>query len=133
MSEGSLQQLGHVPVEPASHPQWLPEVTVDLRIMAVALKAVQPFPQAGLHPLGVPLVPARTDIDLSATGQAARGWVFRVRMLEAAPTPCSRTGFHISNSSLWAVAMRRTWQSVRLPRRRWFQLGQLRLAQTSGQ
>src|SRR5438105_11097364 len=28
------------------------------------------------------------------------GWVPALMMLEAAPTPCSRTGFHISNSSL---------------------------------
>src|SRR5579864_1243882 len=26
-------------------------------------------------------------------------------MLEAAPTPCSRTGFHICNSSLWAAVV----------------------------
>src|SRR6202035_2110016 len=30
------------------------------------------------------------------------GWVLALMMLETAPTPCSRTGFHISNSSLWA-------------------------------
>src|SRR5438270_13715811 len=26
-------------------------------------------------------------------------------MLEAAPTPCSRTGFHIINNSLWAASV----------------------------
>src|ERR1700719_1803556 len=31
------------------------------------------------------------------------GWVLALRTLDTAPTPCSRTGFHISNSSLWAA------------------------------
>src|SRR5258708_3371700 len=30
------------------------------------------------------------------------GWVFALMILEAAPTPCSRTGFHLINNSLWA-------------------------------
>ena len=29
------------------------------------------------------------------------GWVSALMTLEAAPTPCSRTGFHMINSSLW--------------------------------
>src|SRR5229473_1160406 len=33
------------------------------------------------------------------------GWVFALMMLEAAPTPCRRTGFHIINNSLWAASV----------------------------
>src|SRR6267378_2682608 len=106
MSEGSCNNSAMFPLSPASHP------TVASRgnrstcgLLAVALKAVQPFPQAGLHPLGVPLVasPNRQSTCTRHGSSLPAGWVFALRMLEAAPTPCSRTGFHISNSSLWAV------------------------------
>ena len=33
------------------------------------------------------------------------GWVLALMTLLAAPTPCSRTGFHISNISLWVPAV----------------------------
>src|ERR1700682_333128 len=39
---------------------------------------------------------ARQGVNLPA------GWVFALMMLEEAPTPCRRTGFHISSNSLWA-------------------------------
>src|SRR6266581_5422442 len=36
-------------------------------------------------------------------------------MLEAAPTPCRRTGFHISSSSEWADAPERVAPAVLVP------------------
>src|SRR5467141_521209 len=106
ISEGSCNNSAMLPLRPASHP------TVDSRgnrstcgLLAVAVKAVQPAPQALLHPFGVPLVasPNRQSTCTRHGSSLPAGWVFALRMLEAAPTPCSRTGFHISNSSLWAV------------------------------
>src|SRR5437660_4176043 len=109
ISEGSCNNSARLPLRPASHP------TVDSRgirsicgLLAVALKAVQPVAQAELHPFGVPLVasPNRQSIWVRHNSTLPAGWVFALMMLEAAPTPCSRTGFHISKISLWVLAER---------------------------
>src|ERR1700687_4746 len=105
ISEGSCNNSARLPLRPASHP------TVDSRgnrsicgLLAVATKAVQPSAQARLHPVGVPLVarPNRQSTCARHLSSLPAGCVFALRMLEAAPTPCSRIGFHISNSSWWA-------------------------------
>ena len=44
---------------------------------------------------------SKQAIDLRRQDPSCRaGWVLALMMLEAAPTPCSRTGFHMSNISL---------------------------------
>src|SRR3981189_1211770 len=104
ISDGSCTKSAMFPWSPASHP------TVASRgnrstcgLLAVALKAVQPFPQAGLHPLGVPLVasPNRQSTCTRHGSSLPAGWVFALMMLEAAPTPCSRSGFHMIRISTW--------------------------------
>src|SRR4029077_12471740 len=56
--------------------------------------------------MGEPLIPNpnRQLICRRQTSSLPAGWVFALMMLEAAPTPCSRTGFHMINNSLWAAA-----------------------------
>src|SRR5437667_11735552 len=59
--------------------------------------------------MGVPLIanPNRqTTCRRQGFNFSPAGWVFALIMLEAAPTPCSRTGFHMSKISLWVVAER---------------------------
>src|SRR5882762_2141966 len=106
MSEGSCNNSARLPLRPASQP------TVASRgnrstcgLLAVALKAVQPFPQAGLQSFGEPLVPSpnRQSTCVRHSSTLPEGWAFALMMLEAAPTPCSRTGFHISSISWWAA------------------------------
>src|SRR5437016_14337295 len=91
ISEGSCNSSARLPLRPASHP------TVASRgnrstcgLLAVAVKAVQPAPQALLHPFGVPLVasPNRQSTCTRHGSSLPAGWVFALMMLEAAPTPC---------------------------------------------
>src|SRR5438445_9688514 len=59
--------------------------------------------------MGEPLIP-NPNRQLICRRQASSlpaGWVFALRMLETAPTPCNRTGFHMINISLWE-----TWEWV---------------------
>src|SRR3981189_1412541 len=88
MSEGSCNNSAMFPLSPASHP------TVASRgnrstcgLLAGAVKAVQPFPQAGLHPLGVPLVasPNRQSTCTRRSANLTTDGTYNVRMLEEAP------------------------------------------------
>src|SRR6266576_2903734 len=83
-------------------------ISARLPLRRVAVKAFQPDPQAGAHPLGVPLRdnPIKQLTCRRQTSNLPAGWVFALMMLEAAPTPCSRTGFHMSKISLWVPAER---------------------------
>src|SRR6266852_3779729 len=57
--------------------------------------------------IGEPLRP-RPNRQLTCSRQTSilpAGWVFALMMLEAAPTPCRRTGFHMINSSLCAASV----------------------------
>src|ERR1700719_1754072 len=59
--------------------------------------------------MGEPLIP-NPNRQLICRRQASSlpaGCVFALMMLETAPTPCSRTGFHMINISLWE-----TWEWV---------------------
>ena len=47
-----------------------------------------------------------TRVRQSVNLVAPAGWVLALMTLEAAPTPCSRTGFHISSISWWAACVR---------------------------
>src|SRR6267142_3470169 len=105
ISEGSCNNSARLPFRPASHP------TVASRgnrstcgFLAAALKAFQPLPQAGLQSFGEPLVPSpnRQSTWVRHNSTLPAGWVFALMMLEAAPTPCSRTGFDIISTSWWA-------------------------------
>src|SRR6267142_3341596 len=105
ISEGSCNNSARLPFRPASHP------TVASRgnrstcgLVAVALNSVQPLPQPLLHPFGVPLVasPNRQSTLVRHVATLPAGWGFALMTLEAVPTPCSRTGFHISSISWWA-------------------------------
>src|SRR6267143_961364 len=105
ISEGSCNNSAMLPLRPASHPTVASRGNRSIwGLLAVATKAVQPVAQALLHPVGVPLVarPNRQSTCARHPSSLPAGGVFALMMLEAAPTPCSRTGFHISNSSWWA-------------------------------
>ncbi len=106
-----LQQLGQVAVQrgvPAD--DGFQRQAVDLRIVGSRGEVVQPVPGSvdpvgsyGLVPrdAGVPLS-ARPNRQLTCARQGSSlpaGWVLALMTLEAAPTPCSRTGFHISSIS----------------------------------
>src|SRR6267154_358464 len=104
ISEGSCNNSARLPLRPASQPTVASRGNRSIcGLLAVALKAVQPLPQAGLQSFGEPLVPSpnRQSTCVRHSSTLPEGWAFAMMMLEAAPTPCSRTGFHISSISWW--------------------------------
>src|SRR6266576_5598078 len=104
ISEGSCNNSARLPFRPASHPTVASRGNRSIcGLLGVALKAIQPLPQALLHPFGEPLVPSpnRQSTCVRHNSTLPAGCVFALMMLEAAPTPCSRTGFHISSISWW--------------------------------
>src|SRR5579871_1374064 len=99
---GSCNSSARLPLRVASQP------TVASRgkrstwgLLAVGLKSVQPLPQPALYPFGDPLGarPNKQSTLVRQTFILPAGCVLALMMLDAAPTPCSRTGFHISNIS----------------------------------
>src|SRR6266478_7889073 len=106
ISEGSCNNSARLPFRPASQPTVASRGNRSIcGLLAVALKAVQPLPQAGLQSFGEPLVPSpnRQSTCVRHSSTLPAGWAFALMMLEAAPTPCSRTGFHMINISLCAL------------------------------
>src|SRR5882724_9617595 len=104
---GSCSISARLPFSVVSHPTV---ASVGSRsicgLMSVGEKAVQPVPQVKSPWFGVPLaaIPNRHCTRARHPSILPAGCVFALMILEAAPTPCSRTGFHISNSStceLW--------------------------------
>src|SRR5438105_1776601 len=73
------------------------------RLLVAALNPNQPVAHELLHELGDPSKPSpnRQTTCLRQSSTLRAGWVFALMTLEAAPTPCSRTGFHISSISWW--------------------------------
>src|SRR6266436_8961927 len=100
---GSCSCSARVPFRVASQPTVASSgkrSTCGLKVVGV--KSLQPVPQAGLYPSGTPegASPNRqTTRRRQSLRRAPEGCVFASMMLEAAPTPCNRTGFHISNNS----------------------------------
>src|SRR5882672_1503708 len=73
--------------------------------LVVAVKPVNPVPQSAFHEPCSPSGPSpnrQTTRWRQAFSSVPAGCVLASMMLEAAPTPCNRTGFHISNNS-WYV------------------------------
>src|SRR5215472_4534321 len=102
ISVGSCSNWARLPLRVASHPTTASSGMRSIcGLTAVALKPNQPVPQPEVQVLGVPLRPrpkrqltwARQEFSFPA------GWVFPSMMLDAAPTPCRRRGFHTRSSS----------------------------------
>src|SRR2546421_950031 len=105
ISEGSCNNSARLPLRPASHPTVASRGNRSIcGLVPVAMNWFQPLPQLGAQSFGEPLVPSpnRQSTWVRHNSTLPAGWAFPSMMLEAAPTPCSRTGFHISSSSLWA-------------------------------
>src|SRR6267142_2500434 len=101
---GSCSCSARLPLNPASQPTVASSgKRSTCGLEAVGVKAFQPLPQPGSYPAGTP-VGANPNRQTARRRQSFRmpaGCVFASMMLEAAPTPCSRTGFHINNNSWW--------------------------------
>src|SRR6266481_3895810 len=100
---GSCSCSARLPLSVASQPTVASSgkrSTCGLEV--VGAKSFQPLPQPGLYPSGTPVGASpnrQTARKRQSLSRAPEGCVFASMMLEAAPTPCSRTGFHISNNS----------------------------------
>src|SRR6267143_3464563 len=108
ISEGSCNSSARLPLRLASQPTVASSGNRSTcGLVAVAVKLDQPAPQALFHVVGEPSSPSpnrqSTFLRHALTLSSPAGWVFALRTLEAAPTPCSRTGFHISSISWWAA------------------------------
>src|SRR4029077_15591108 len=108
ISEGSCSSSAMLPFCVASQPTAASSgKRSTCGLLTVALKPNQPVPHEGSHVFGEPSTPkpnrqtTRWRQLVSLVSPA--GWVLALMTLEAAPTPCSRTGFHISNISWWAA------------------------------
>ena len=114
ISEGSCNSSARLPLRPASQPTVASSGSRSIcGFLAVATKPNQPAAQALLHVVGEPLRsrPNRQSIRWRQVSSLPAGWAFALMRLEAAPTPCSRTGFHITNISWWAAWV---WTAVLL-------------------
>src|ERR1700682_2060022 len=108
ISEGSCSSSAMLPFCVASQPTAASSgkrSTCGLK--ALALKPNNPVPHQPFHVFGEPSTPnpnrQTTRRRQSFNLVAPEGWVLALMTLEAAPTPCSRTGFHISTNSWWAA------------------------------
>src|SRR6267143_2211315 len=112
ISEGSCNSSARLPLRLASQPTVASSGNRSTcGLVAVGLKPNQRDPlgpaQSAVHVVGEPSSPSpnrqSTFLRHALTLSSPAGWVFALRTLEAAPTPCSRTGFHISSISWWAA------------------------------
>src|SRR5882672_9825417 len=107
ISEGSCNSSARLPLRVASQPTVASSGSRSTcGFVAVAVNPNQSVPaQFGLHEFGEPSTPSpnRQTTRVRQSFSLPAGWVFALMTLEAAPTPCSRTGFHISSSSWWAA------------------------------
>src|SRR5436853_2534404 len=104
ISEGSCNSSARLPLRLASQPTVASSGNRSTcGLLGVALKPNQPLPHAPSHVVGEPLRPSpnRHVTRWRQSSSLPAGWVFALMTLEAAPTPCSRTGFHISSISWW--------------------------------
>ena len=102
ISEGSCSSSARLPLRLASQPTVASSGNRSTcGLMGVALKPNQPLPHALSHVFGEPLTPSpnRQTTRVRQSSSLPAGWVFALMTLEAAPTPCNRTGFHISSIS----------------------------------
>src|SRR3984893_17142641 len=102
ISEGSCNSSARLPLSEASQPTVASNgIRSTCGLLAVALKPTKPAPQVLSHVAGEPLRP-RPKRQLTRwrhTPSLPAGWGFALMTLEAAPTPCSRTGFHLNTKS----------------------------------
>src|SRR5207253_1784480 len=106
ISEGSCNSSARLPLRLASQPTVASSGNRSTcGLLGVALKPNQPLPHAPSHVVGEPLTPSpnRHVTRWRQSSSLPAGWVFALMTLEAAPTPCSRTGFHISSISWWTA------------------------------
>src|SRR5450631_2593436 len=106
INEGSCSSSARLPLTEASQPTVASNgKRSTCGLLAVALKPTQLDPaQPGSHVAGEPFrsSPNRQLTFARHVSILPAGCGLASMMLEAAPTPCSRTGFHISNISWWA-------------------------------
>src|SRR2546423_10678099 len=101
---GSCSCSARLPFRVASHPTVASSgkrSTCGLKVVGV--KSLQPVPQPGLYPSGTPVGASpnrQTTRSRQSLRRAPEGCVFASMMAEPRPSPCRRTGFHISANSL---------------------------------
>src|ERR1700758_105092 len=102
ISDGSCRSSARLPLSEASQPTVASSgKRSTCGTLGLALKPNQPAAQLLFHVVGEPLRPSPNK-QLTLARQSSSlpaGWVLALMTLEAAPTPCSRIGFHISNNS----------------------------------
>src|SRR2546423_4623975 len=106
ISEGSCSSSARLPLRLASQPTVASSGNRSTcGLLGVALKPNQLAPHVRFHVVGEPLTPSpnRQTTRVRQSSSLPAGWVFALMTLEAAPTPCSRTGFHISSISWWTA------------------------------
>src|SRR6266480_6755356 len=97
---GSCSCSARLPFRVASHPTVASSgKRSTCGLTAVGWKSLQPrlVPQVSLYPSGTPVGASpnrQTTRSRQSLRRAPEGCVFASMMVEAAPTPCSRTGFH---------------------------------------
>src|SRR6266550_4980538 len=102
ISDGSCNCSARLPFIVVSQPTGASAGMRSTCGLVVVLNPNQPLPQPGSQEPGKPSspIPNRQTTRLRQSfRRAPEGCVLASMMLEAAPTPCSRTGFHISNIS----------------------------------
>src|SRR6267154_1715186 len=104
ISAGSCSCSAMLPLRPASQPTVASNgKRSTCGLSGVAMKPNQPLPHVLSHVVGEPSSPnpnrQTTCLRQAFIFRSPAGWVFALIRLEAAPTPCNRTGFHISKIS----------------------------------
>src|SRR5215472_11927166 len=105
MSEGSCNSSARLPFRLAVQPTAASSGKRSFcGTFGLALKSDQPAPHEARQLVGTPSVPKpiRQSMRVRQSLSFPAGCVLALMMLEAAPTPCKRTGFHMMTSSLWA-------------------------------
>src|SRR6476660_7632132 len=103
INDGSCSNSARLPFSVASHPTAASKGRRSTcGLIVSAFHPPQPAPQVGTQLLGEPSIPRPTRQSIRARHVfiLPAGCVLALMMLVAAPTPCSRTGFHICNISL---------------------------------
>src|SRR5262249_43594597 len=108
MSEGSCNSSARLPLRLAVQPTAASSGRRSTcGTLACALKSDQPAAQDACQLVGAPSTPRpiKQSRRVRQSPSLPAGCVLALMMLEAAPTPCNRTGFHIMTSSLWAAVV----------------------------